>query len=62
MLRLHPLDGGEASLTFSSVECLGGFLRIVVLWILDLRACRVSGLRAWVSCSFGASCVYCLCT
>jgi hypothetical protein len=62
MLRLHPLGGGEASLTFSSVECLGGFLSFAALWVLGLRTCRVSGLRAWVSRSFGASRVYCMCT
>jgi hypothetical protein len=42
------------------VSCFG--LGLFCLWVLGLRVCRVLGLRAWVSCSFGASCVYYLCT
>ena len=32
MLREHPLGGGKARFTLSSVECLRGFLGFVVLW------------------------------
>jgi hypothetical protein len=37
-------------------------MSFAVLWVLSLRDCRVSGLGARVSCSFGASRVYYLCT
>ena len=40
-LREHPVGRGKARLTLSSVECLGGFLSFVDLWVLGL------GLRAW---------------
>jgi hypothetical protein len=41
--RGSSLGGGKARLTFSSVECLRGVLGFVVLWVLRLRACWVSG-------------------
>jgi hypothetical protein len=48
MLREYPLGRETAILTLSSIECLGGFLSFVVLWVLGLKACQGSSLRAWV--------------
>jgi hypothetical protein len=41
--RGSSLGGGKGKTHVSSVKCLRGVLGFVVLWVLHLRACQVSG-------------------